>query len=170
MVESSQPEMLFAKPCHCYWEGGQLHKCPYQPLDVSLQRIFCIVTSKILFVRIPLQALPSAASQCYSVIESLQRTWNKASWNVWPTFQCCPRTNKREWFGMMVIKNPLISRYFGGGGAVNHQLLLKQKWEGFSQKKDLQVGNLYAPPKFNSLPRRVGIERCQGQRYVFSND
>lgn len=35
----------------------------------------------------PFRALPSAASQCYSVIESFQRTWNKASWNVWPKLQ-----------------------------------------------------------------------------------
>lgn len=42
---------------------------------------------------------------------------------------------------------------------------------GIQPKKELQVGNHYAPPKYNSLPRRVGIEdaRVRGMYSLMTN-
>ena len=141
MLESSQPEMLFAKPCHCYWEEGHPNKCPYQSLDVSLQRIFlhrhfqdfgcwnppfgpCQV--QLPNVILSLRAFKGPETR---PAEMYGPSSKAPSPNLPMLPSHLPMLPPHQQKGM--IRNDgnqesLISRYFGGG-AVNHQLLLKQK-------------------------------------------
>lgn len=135
-----------------------------QQMSISISGCFvatdfcCIVTSKILVVGIPLSGLAKCSFPMlfchWELSKDLKQGQLKCMAQVArlppltfqcspPTFQCCSRTNKREWFGMMVIKNPSLADTLGG--AVNHQLLLKQKWEGFSQKKTFKLGIIMHP-------------------------